>query len=247
MLLSCNDVAVPGRVEAFSAHICAGEVVHLVGPNGAGKSTLLMVLAGLQVHLGTIIFSGIRLEKWTPAALAKSRAWLSQQQWRPDNMSVWYYLDLHLSGCPEPQYETEILYFYRELQIEALLSYSISRLSGGEWQRVRLAGIFTQLMQATGKLLLLDEPMSALDLTHQQALDRCLRRMTQKGIAVVVSSHDINHTLHNASTVWLINKGTVIENGEPRLVLTPEQLTAVFGVNFRLLEQEQRQWILPCD
>ncbi len=81
------------------------------------------------------------------------------------------------------------------------LGRSVNQLSGGEWQRVRLAAVVLQIhpdANPVGQLLLLDEPMNSLDVAQQNALDRVLHHLCQAGIAIVMSSHDLNHTLRHA-------------------------------------------------
>jgi vitamin B12 transport system ATP-binding protein len=88
----------------------------------------------------------------------------------------------------------------------------VNHISGGEWQRVRLAAVILQihpLANPSGQLLLLDEPMNSLDVAQQAALDRLLSELCAAGIAVVMSSHDLNHTLRHAHQSWLICRGDI--------------------------------------
>ncbi len=100
----------------------------------------------------------------------------------------------------------------------------MNQLSGGEWQRVRLAAVVLQIhpdANPVGQLLLLDEPMNSLDVAQQNALDRVLHHLCQAGIAIVMSSHDLNHTLRHAHKARLLKRGKLIACGRREEVLTP--------------------------
>ncbi len=103
------------------------------------------------------------------------------------------------------------------------LGRSVNQLSGGEWQRVRLAAVVLQIhpdANPVGQLLLLDEPMNSLDVAQQNALDRVLHHLCQAGIAIVMSSHDLNHTLRHAHKARLLKRGKLIACGRREEVLT---------------------------
>lgn len=90
------------------------------------------------------------------------------------------------------------------------LSRPMSHLSGGEWQRVRLAAVLLQIwptLNPQGYLLLLDEPMSSLDIRQQAALDGLLSELCAAGVTVIASAHDLNHTLFHADDVWMLSQG----------------------------------------
>lgn len=244
ILMQLNGVAEQGRLQSLSAQVKAGEILHLVGPNGAGKSTLLSRMAGMSTGEGEILLQGESLSRWSPASLACRRAYLAQQQTAPFAMPVWHYLTLH-------QYDnrqTTLLGDVAEaLGIEDKLSRHVSQLSGGEWQRVRLAAVILQIHPGgnpQGQLLLLDEPMNSLDVAQQVALDRLLSALSRQGIAVVMSSHDLNHTLRHAHRVWLLKRGQLLASGARDSVLTPPNLAKAYGMPFRRLDIEGHRMIV---
>ncbi|HAT00237.1 MAG TPA: vitamin B12-transporter ATPase, partial [Pantoea agglomerans] len=131
----------------------------------------------------------------------------------------------------------------KRLQLQDKLSRSLTRLSGGEWQRVRLAAVCVQIdphINPHGRLLILDEPMTALDIAQQKAVDDLIADLCAAGISVIASSHDLNHSLQQADRVWLMDKGALIAQGEPAEVLTPQRLTPLYQIAFRQLELEGR-------
>ncbi|MBJ3815571.1 vitamin B12 ABC transporter ATP-binding protein BtuD [Shimwellia pseudoproteus] len=244
-LLSLQNIAVTGRLTPLSGAVLPGEYLHLVGPNGAGKSTLLACMAGLHPHQGTLLLEGKLLASWSGPALAQRRAWLSQQQLPPFAMPVWHYLLLHQQrGAARDVMQS----LARELGLDDKLTRPVSQLSGGEWQRVRLAACVLQIhpdCHAEGRLLLLDEPMASLDVAQQAAVDRLLARLHQAGITIVMSSHDLNHTLAHASGVWLLKGGVLLASGTAEQVLSEYHLSRAYGVNFRHLRADGYNMVVP--
>lgn len=244
VLMQLTDVAEKGRLAPITASVNAGEILHLVGPNGAGKSTLLARMAGLTSGSGTLSLLDRSLSEWSTAALAHRRSYLVQQQVPPFAMPVWHYLMLHLH---DKQHAALIESVAAALGLEDKLSRHASQLSGGEWQRVRLAAVIVQIHpegNPHGRLLLLDEPMSGLDVAQQSALDSLLSALSRQGIAIVMSSHDLNHTLRHAHRVWLLSQGKTIACGARDSVLTPPNLAKAYNMSFRRLDIEGHKMLI---
>lgn len=243
MLLRLQQAAVPGRLLPLTGELAAGQLLHVAGPNGAGKSTLLSVIAGLQPASGTVLLDEQPLSDWNGAAMARVRGWLPQQQAPLSQMPVWHYLRLHLKQAGE-QADDRLSMLLKRLQLQDKLSRSLTWLSGGEWQRVRLAAVCVQIdphINPHGRLLILDEPMTALDIAQQKAVDDLIADLCAAGISVIASSHDLNHSLQQADRVWLMDQGALIAQGEPAEVLTPQRLTPIYQIAFRRLELEGRK------
>ena len=222
----------------------AGEILHLVGPNGAGKSTLLARMAGMTSGKGSIQFAGQPLEAWSATKLALHRAYLSQQQTPPFAMPVWHYLTLHQHDKTRTELLNDVA---GALALDDKLGRSTNQLSGGEWQRVRLAAVVLQITpqaNPAGQLLLLDEPMNSLDVAQQNALDKILSALCQQGLAIVMSSHDLNHTLRHAHRAWLLKGGKMLASGRREEVLTPANLAQAYGMNFRRLDIEGHRMLI---
>jgi vitamin B12 transport system ATP-binding protein len=243
-LLQLNDVAVAERLGPISATVKPGELIHLVGPNGAGKSTLITRMAGLSEGKGRIVLNDSPLEDWTSVALARARAYLTQQQLPPFAMLVWHYLQLHQGAA---QAEAVMMQLAEAFWLKDKLTRPVNQLSGGEWQRVRLAAVILQIhpdINPAGRLLLLDEPMNSLDVAQQVALDRLLMQLCEAGVAVVMSSHDLNHTLRHAHTVWLLRAGKMVAQGSRDAVLSPQNLTKAYDMHFRRLQIEGHSMLI---
>ncbi|WP_343554367.1 vitamin B12 ABC transporter ATP-binding protein BtuD [Pantoea sp.] len=241
MLLQCQGASVAGRLAPVNLQVNAGELIHVVGPNGAGKSTLLNLLAGMLPGHGKLELAGQPLAALSGGALAQLRAWLPQQQMAPGQMPVWHYLRMHLSAVTA-SIDSVLSDVLAQLSLQDKITRSLTQLSGGEWQRVRLAAVVLQIHPAInprGKLLLLDEPMSALDVAQQRAVDKLLVELCQSGLAIVASGHDLNHSLRHADRVWLMHHGAVVQQGNTQEVLTAARLTPIYQTPFQQIDTEQ--------
>lgn len=238
-LMQLQAVEERGRVQSMSAEVSPGDILHLVGPNGAGKSTLLARMAGLSLGKGDILFEGRSLTHWPASELSRHRAYLTQHQTPPFAMPVWHYLTLHQHDKTQHSLLHDVA---RKLGLEDKLARPVNQLSGGEWQRVRLAAVILQVHpqgNPQGQLLLLDEPMNSLDVAQQSALDKLLMELHQQGMTIVMSSHDLNHTLRFASQTWLMQQGKLLASGKTSHVLTTENLTAAYHMPFKMLTTEE--------
>ncbi|KNC88790.1 vitamin B12 ABC transporter ATP-binding protein BtuD [Trabulsiella odontotermitis] len=236
VLMQLHQVEETARLGPFSADVQSGEILHLVGPNGAGKSTLLTRMAGLSTGKGHIALNGRALESWSETELAHHRAYLTQQQTPPFAIPVWQYLMLHQHDKSQSVLLNKMA---NALGLMSKLGRQTNQLSGGEWQRVRLAAVMLQIHpegNSQGQLLLLDEPMNSLDVAQQAALDGMLNQLCEAGITVVMSSHDLNYSLRNAHRVWLMRDGKLIASGEKDAVLTPEHLFQAWQIHFQRLD-----------
>lgn len=243
-LMQLQDVGEGLRLQAVSADVVSGEIIHLVGPNGAGKSTLLARMAGLSGGKGVVTLNDQPLDEWPAHALARHRAYLSQHQQPPFAMPVWQFLMLHQQGEPQSPLAIHVV---EALGLSNKLGRNVSQLSGGEWQRVRLAAVILQIHPAgnpDGQLLLLDEPMNSLDVAQQAALDKLLAELRAAGIAIVMSSHDLNYTLRHAGRVWLLCQGHLIASGKTENVMKPEHLSSAYNMRFQRLDIAGHQMLI---
>lgn len=247
-MLKLSQVGVEGRLVPFSGQIETGIQLHLIGPNGAGKSTLLARLAGMLPGFGKIYLSGTSIDEYSGQALARYRAYLCQQQPTVILMPVFQYIALHQPvGADENKLESTILYLAQCLKLSDKLNCKLTQLSGGEWQRVRLAAVLLQVWPAVnpqGRLLLLDEPTNSLDIAQKVALDCLLKEFCQSGGTVLICAHDLNHTLQQADQVWLLNRGNVVAQGTPLEVMEPTLLASIYKVNFYLHHSDNQRWLM---
>jgi iron complex transport system ATP-binding protein len=228
-------------LDGVSVELAAGEVLAVAGPNGAGKSTLLRGLAGeRRADAGEVTVAGRPIGGWSPLALARRRAVVSQSAALAFPLTVAEVVALgrlpwHGSpGAARDRAATADA--LAAAQVAHLAGQSYATLSGGERQRVQLARALAQLDGAEHpSALLLDEPTASLDVRHAALLLRLVRRLASQGLAVLVVLHDLNEAAFVADRVAMLAQGRLVAQGPPRAVLEPDSLEAVYGLGFRRL------------
>lgn len=220
-------------LRGIDLHVKRGESAVLVGPNGAGKTTLLRILSGeLAADGGAVAVDGVPLAASGLADLARRRAVLCQDTAVPFSFRVKEIIGLGLMPWnavvldPAPLVD-EVA---RETDVLHLLDRDIMSLSGGERQRVQLARALVQLLPGgyRGKLLLLDEPMSALDLGQERRVVKLLARLREEGLTVVSVMHDLNTALEMADRVCILHEGRMLADTSPFDPALPARLSLAF-------------------
>jgi len=247
-MLQLNQLNVVSRFLPFSIEVSPGTRVHIIGPNGAGKSSLLASIAGMLNAEGEVSIAGQLISSLSGRELSRFRSYLCQQYLPLSVMPVFQYLSLHQPAeVNAAQLEETLMMLCERLHLADKLSKPVTQLSGGEWQRVRLVATLLQVwptLNPQGALLLLDEPAKSLEIAHQLAIDLIVNEFCAAGGIAIISDHDLNHTLHQASQVWLMSKGEVIAAGPCEAVLKPANLSPVYGVYFQLQHFSGKPWIM---
>lgn len=215
-----------------SLRVTSGEVMALVGPNGAGKSTLVRAVSGvLKPSAGRILLDDLDLARLGPEAQARRIAVVPQGVHLPETFTVGEIVLMgrtpHLPWwASEGQRDCEIAWSaMTQTAIEALAERRAGELSGGEGQRTVIARALAQEPQ----VLLMDEATAHLDLKHQMAMLELVRRLArERGLAVLVTLHDLNQAALYADRVALMVGGTILAVGPPEAVLTAETLSAAY-------------------
>lgn len=211
-----------------------GEMVALLGANGSGKTTLLRLVSGvLRPQGGTVEVGGKPVGEWSRHALARRVAVLPQQLDLPDGFRAAELVEMgrapharRLFGSTADD-ERAIQRALADADALDLAERYPHELSGGERQRVLVAMALAQEPQ----LLLLDEPTLHMDLAHQVALLRAMRRLqAERGLTVLAVLHDLNLAAAFAPRVVVLHEGRVAADGEPATVMTPDLVARVFGV-----------------
>ncbi|MEQ8233183.1 MAG: heme ABC transporter ATP-binding protein [Gammaproteobacteria bacterium] len=232
------DVAGRALLADCELAFTGGRVTAVLGPNGAGKSTLLRLLTGeRRPSHGEVRVDGRALDTWTPAALARVRAVVTQF-----NHVAFPFTAAEIVALGRAPWRRSDTRAARAAAVEAALArlevgHLAGRLyptlSGGEQQRVAIARALAQLdwPRAGGaRCLLLDEPSASLDLHHQHALMALLRELATQGVTVVVVLHDLNLALGYCDEVVLLREGRVAATGATAATLTPALVEAVYRV-----------------
>lgn len=244
-LLSLREVsfAIEDRVllHPLTVDLPQGKSIALIGHNGSGKSTLLKLIGRQQAPTsGTIHFEGKRIEEWGNRAFARRLAYLPQRTPAAPGMLVkelvalgrypWHGALGRFSATDRAKVDEAI-----ELTgIGAFADRLVDSLSGGERQRVWLAMLVAQ----DASCLLLDEPISALDIGHQLevlALTHDLCR--EKGITIITVLHDVNMAARFCDEIIALHSGRLIAQGTPEDVMTPGELARIYDVRMDVMRQ----------
>lgn len=253
MSLIASDIAVRlGRktiLEGLSIEARPGEVTMIVGPNGSGKTTLMRALTGELPYRGSITLGADEVAALPPEDLARRRGVLPQSTGLafPFTVAEVVRIGCETSGAPAHELIPMAL---AAVDLPGFAGKLYQELSGGEQQRVHLARVLTQVwhpLDASGpSWLLLDEPVSSLDIAHQLAIMRLAADYARRGGGVVAVMHDLNLTALFAHRVILMHKGRVLAQGAPDQVLTDDLLSHAYGCAIRVnAAPPQGIWILP--
>jgi iron complex transport system ATP-binding protein len=221
-------------IGAMDVTILSGQITALVGPNGCGKSTLLRGLARLLAPKGGAAYlDGKAIHQLPTRELAKHLGILPQSPVAPEGLTV---RELVAQGrYPHQSWlqqwtaddEAAVVKALKLTGMVELAERPVDALSGGQRQR---AWIAMTLAQET-PVILLDEPTTFLDLSHQIEVLQLLERLNRdEGRTIVMVVHDLNHATRHASHVIALKAGAVAAAGPPTEVVTPQLLRTVFGV-----------------
>ncbi|MCT7360429.1 ATP-binding cassette domain-containing protein [Thalassolituus pacificus] len=232
-------------VDDVGFSLAAGELVMLVGPNGAGKSTLMNMLAGLlRPDCGVLQFAAADTVSWQRSDWAQRVTLVPQLS--PMNFPLSVSEVVQLGGLAHStsvvELRTQVHEAMQAWDVHYLADRDVRLLSGGEQQRCQLARSWIQVNQADSQLWLLDEPLSALDLRHQQQCMSQIRQLTATGKSVLMVVHDLNLARRYADRVLLLCCGRLVADGPAREVLTAGQVTQTFCVE-TLLEGDYLHWV----
>ena len=230
------DAGYDGRlvIESLDLVLEQGEIVALVGPNGSGKSTILRALARvLRPKGGTVLLDRRAISSLSTREVARELALLPQGPTLANDLSVeelvWMGRSPHqgILGLPTAADREAVEWAIEETGVGPMRRRGVSSLSGGERQRAWIAMALAQKPQ----ILLLDEPTTFLDLSHQlEVLELISYLNREHGITVVMVLHDLNQAARYARRVIVLRDGRVHCEGAPREVLTADTLRTVFGV-----------------
>lgn len=225
-----------GRFEVLrdiSARAEAGHITAVIGPNAAGKSTLLRCAIGsLRPAQGQALIDGQAAHRLSPNRLARVAAYISQRSTVSAAFSVRQVIELgRFALSADAGRASDAI---DRLELRDIVDRPFTALSVGQQQRVMLARAVAQL-EPRGNLIL-DEPVSSMDLRHVQRCMLMLRQLADDGATVVLAMHDLSLAASMADHAWILNSGRLVSQGPVQDVLTAARLKDVFGVAFQWLD-----------
>lgn len=208
-----------------------GKITVLLGPNGCGKSTLLRALAGLNPAKGDVVLNGENLTDLPFAKRARQVVFLPQSLPPGVHLHVLESIIVAQRASGEDEDQAAVMDILQRLGIAPLAMQFLDQLSGGQKQLVGLA----QSLVRKPQLLLLDEPLSALDLNYQyHVMEQVARETEARNIVTVMVVHDINIALRHGDYIVMLKDGQLIASGEPDAVINEQTLEKVYNVRGRL-------------
>ena len=228
----CKDYATP-VLRNLDLQVTAGEIHGVVGENGAGKSTLLKILSGLtSPGAGTVVLDGEPLLTKNPQAAHRAGISLcSQELSLIDNLNVAENIGLRALpgrlGLDKALLATRCRTLLSELQLDLAPGTMVGSLNLAERQMVELA----KTLNVQARLLLLDEPTSALNDQQAQALHRVLRERAKSGASVLYVSHRLDDVLNLCDYVWVLRDGEVVHHAPSGQLTTAELIRHMSGAD----------------
>lgn len=237
-------------LKGVSFHADEGSFVAVLGRNGAGKTTMFRCILGfMQNYGGTIKLNGRDVRACSPRELASAAAYIPQNHPHSFSFSV---LEMVLMGTthaaglfsmPGKREHDAAYAALEQMGIAQLARKAYSKLSGGEQQLVLAARALAQ----GGRILIMDEPASALDFGNRSMVMKKIRELADQGYTILLSTHDPQQTLWYADSVLALADGAAAAYGPVSEVLTSELLCRLYDANVSIIDTQRGPVILPAD
>lgn len=229
-------VTYPGRAEPalnrVSLTALPGTITAVVGPNGSGKSSLVRaLLRRVPLSTGRVLLAGADIAAFDARSLAQHVAIVPQREEPVMPLSVREFVMLgrhprrSAFGGPSADDRTHVEQALERAGIIEAIDRRTDSLSGGEWQRVRIARALAQ----DTRVLVLDEPTTFLDIAHEMAVFELVDALARESRTVLLISHQLNLVARFAEHIVLLDKGRVAASGTVDDVMQGETLEAVYG------------------
>lgn len=231
----------------LSLSLQPGDMLALVGPNGCGKTTLLKTLSGLlSPERGHVMLNMTSLDKMSTRDIAQQLA--AVEQHIPTDFAFTVSHIVSLGRLPHRKRwqpltsrdQDVIQHAMAQTGIAQMANRTIHQLSSGEKQRVWLAMALAQ----EPRVLLLDEPTSHLDLPYQLHMLTLLHQLSQQGLAIVLSIHELQMIHAFANRIALMKQGKILHTGHPQDTLTESHLEETFGIPMHVIHDPDTHDIL---
>ena len=218
-------------VDGVSFTVPRGQLTALAGPNGSGKSSIVRaLLRRADIVGGAVLVDERDVTTFSYAELARLVAVVPQREEAAfptrvrEYVALGRYPHLGLWRAPAEDDARAVDQALAQAGVEDLAERNTDELSGGEWQRVRIARALAQKTPA----LVLDEPTTFLDVAHEMAIFELLSSLAKSGLAVLLVSHQLNLVARFANTIVLLDEGKVATSGSPVDVMKAEKLEAIY-------------------
>lgn len=237
-------------IDRVSLRLDTGEIVGLLGPNGAGKTTIFSIITGIVKPSGGKVFlDSLDITNLPMANRAKhGLCYLPQEPSIFRKLTVEENIMAILEFQPitsTERYE-RLSSLLNELNIEYIAKQKASTLSGGERRRVEIA----RALATSPTFILLDEPFAGIDPISIVDLQQIIFHLRKKNIGVLITDHNVQHTLEVCNRVYIINDGVILKSGSPQEVAASEEVRSIYlGERFRFdfnkteIKGVEKRWI----
>jgi len=230
-------------IRQLNLSIKQGAITALIGPNGCGKSTLLKCISRLikPTHGSVTMADNTDVHQHPSRDIAKRLALLGQSSQAPEGIDVKTLVAygrapyLNQFGVLKESDHLQINKAMHQAGVEDLADCYLDQLSGGQLQRVWIALVLAQ----DTDILLLDEPTTYLDISHQYDLLELLITLNRSGKTIVIVMHDLNQACRFADELIVMRQGEIINQGTPKSVFTEQLLKDVFDFNAIVIDDPQ--------
>jgi iron complex transport system ATP-binding protein len=236
----------------INCSIAPNELIVIMGANGAGKSTLLKLIAGvISASSGELFIENQLIKKYSAQQLALKRSVLSQHYEIAFPLSVKEIILMgrypYFRNHPSTRDLAIVNEVMAEMGIENLADRIYQTLSGGEAQKVHMCRVLAQINgeDQKNKFLLLDEPVSHLDIKYQYHLLEISKGMVNPNTAIIAVLHDINLALKFADRILFMKEGRIVHEHQKKDPLAISVIKQVFDVEASIINMpnENRQWV----
>ena len=236
-------------ISNVSLTIDPGTWCTIVGPNGAGKTSLVETVAGLRrAASGSVSISGQRLSAMNERERARVVSLVPQHPEVPPGMTVREYVSLGRSPyhgllrAPSEEDRMIVDSVFERLSLQEFSERDVVTLSGGERQRMVLGRAIAQ----STMVMVLDEPITGLDLCHQMDLLELLKTQVEEvGLTIVATMHDLTLAGQFADRLVLLDRGVVVLDGPAGEVVRSRELSQCYGMKLRVVDVDGADVVVP--
>lgn len=239
-MLSLSNLSVDSRLSLDSLELVKGEIMVVLGPNGAGKSSLITALAGLipqarsAIELNGEPLSGLSVESRAAMISVLTQRHSLDFAFSVEEVVMMGAYPLSLTPSEKRMRMEQLIV---GLDLGSLLEKPYTEISVGEAQRVQIARVLMQ-RSVQGGVIMMDEPLAALDMKHKQQVMDFLMTIKEEGQALLLILHDLNLAADFGDKFLLLKEGVCVAKGGRNAVLTETVLSDLFDISVKEIRSE---------